>query len=427
MDFTEWLEDQVRNNERRIKNIEEHPDPVKLKSNKLIYQLERETRLAQLAAIREGKSCVTYPGGGLGDLLRAMGFEFFNAGALNEKSLPGLSRQSREAFSAAGYPEEVCDLADCEVAWTEMGVFPPMSCYIRCNSTCQPMADSALACALRFGKPVYNLTIPMDPFSKEDIGYVVEQLEDLITWLEKNVPGVHYSEDTLEEWLDAEAKLAKNFHRIWEARKHKPCPNTARDSFREEMPCYIHNNKDGYVEWSRLWAEEMDERIATGTHLPKEKIRLAWSITAPIYDAELFPWLEEQGVTIPVFLWPSTDWRFTILPKYEVFGANLSPLEKVARMSCRISINGLADRLMGNFIDSAREQDVDGFVFYSNRGCAQTQGAVGLVAREVQKLGIPFLVLKGTQVDDRGYNKAETWQRLEEFIQLVLASKAGKV
>lgn len=429
--YEEWLKDQVSINERRIRRIEENPDPVKLKSNKMIYQAERDLRLSELVALREGKPWISYPGAGMGDLFRAMGFEFSGAGGLNEKSSNELLRQSRDAYSAAGYPEQVCDLAVCSTAWTVLGIYPKMSCFIHCNATCQPMADSTTAVGLSHGAPIFNLTAPMDPHSDEDIAYVTEQLRDLIPWVEKNVPGAHYSEERLKEWLDAEERLFKNYHRIWETRKHKPCPQTARDSFREEMPAYMHPNKEDVVEWSRLWAEEMEERIATGTHLPKERIRLAWTNTGPIYDHDLFPWLEEQGVTIPAFIWPGLDNLFSISPECDLIAEakekKLSPLEQVAQIMCLCSINGLGDRLMHNYIETARAQDVDGFVFYANRGCVQQQGVMGLVAQQVrEQLGIPFLVIKGTQVDERGYDKADTMLRLGAFLELVLASKARR-
>ncbi|MBI4267130.1 MAG: 2-hydroxyacyl-CoA dehydratase [Chloroflexi bacterium] len=431
MNFAEWLEDQVKINERRIARIEANPDPVKLKSNKLFYELERRLRLSQLATIREGRPNIQYPGAGTGDLFRSMGFEFSSASYFNRKSTTDLTMQSREAYSAAGYPEQYCDLAVSQVAWTLTGTFPAMSCAIRSNATCQPYADAATARGLLQGEPILNLTIPMDPYSEEDIAYVVEQLEEFIPWLEKKFPGVHYSDEKLEEWLNAEAEVGRNYHRIWETKKHKPCPESARDSFREEMPAYMYPDKELFVAWSQMWADEMEARVASGKNLPKESVRLAWTNTAPISDHEIFPWLEEQGVTIPAFLWPGCDHTFTIRPSYDLFAVadqrGYRPLQKLAMFLCCCSINGLADRFMSNYVDCAQDQDVDGFVFYANRGCVQQQGAIGLVAQEVQRrLGIPFVVIYGTQVDVRGYNQAESMQRLTEFLELVRASKARR-
>jgi benzoyl-CoA reductase/2-hydroxyglutaryl-CoA dehydratase subunit BcrC/BadD/HgdB len=436
MDILEWLHDEVRINERRIRRVEEKPDPLKLRANKIYYECQREWRLHDIAAWKEGRPFTLYPGVGLSDLFRSMGINLFDHGQVAMKSTvsnPELMGKVRQAILANGYSEEQCDLATYPVGFALLGMCPPLSFLVRSHSTCQAFGDSNEAIAKLYGVPIYNLDVPLDA-SEESVAYVTDQLRDLVRWIEKKVPGSHYSDESLEEWLDAEKRWATYLHRVWEAKKHKPCPMTARDGFREESPVYFYpaETREKVVDYARVWAEEMEERVVTGKNLPEERIRLTWTVSAPLYDQDLFHLLESRGVTIPAYLAGDTPNAFIIAKEYDLFGdysdsgRRLTPLEKVARFHCGCVWNGLADKWLDAISVATREQDTDGIVYFLSRGCPQVSGIMGLAASSFrQKLGKPCLLIKGSMFDMSGYDQAEFLSRVNEFIELILAQKAA--
>ena len=80
-----WLEKDIAKYERRIKKIEENPDPNKLASNKLFYENERDLEKAQLAAWQEGRPITYYPGLGLPPVLKNLGFEMITKELVADK------------------------------------------------------------------------------------------------------------------------------------------------------------------------------------------------------------------------------------------------------------------------------------------------------------------------------------------------------
>ena len=72
------LEREVIRNEQRIKKIADNPTPGKLKSNKLFFECQRDLRVSQLDAWRNGKPVAYYVGGFFEALFRALGCEIID-------------------------------------------------------------------------------------------------------------------------------------------------------------------------------------------------------------------------------------------------------------------------------------------------------------------------------------------------------------
>ena len=69
---TAYFEYELARDERRIKKISENTDPTKPKSNILLYECDKDLRIEQINAVKEGKPpfCQIYNG----PMARGMGF-----------------------------------------------------------------------------------------------------------------------------------------------------------------------------------------------------------------------------------------------------------------------------------------------------------------------------------------------------------------
>ena len=86
--------------QKRIKKIEENPDPAKFKSNKILYEIERDLNTARLQDWREGKS---FAEGLTAPLIRAMGFQPLDLDICADRSTLDTSRF--DTIRALGLPD----------------------------------------------------------------------------------------------------------------------------------------------------------------------------------------------------------------------------------------------------------------------------------------------------------------------------------
>ncbi len=204
MNVHEFHIERLRN---QIKRIEEDPDPTKLKSNKLLYEMQLETHLAQIEAEHQGR-----PQSASGILNQALGF------ATRGEVAQDMSRQTfmpkfLEAARIKGLPvDSSCDMVMYQLALKEAGEsiaevgFP--ICQIACNSFW--MAD--LYRSHTHELPMYYLDRGFQQ-NEASIKHHVNQLREYIRLCEKKFPGIiKYDEDKLIElqyYKDAAENLFK--------------------------------------------------------------------------------------------------------------------------------------------------------------------------------------------------------------------------
>jgi len=90
--------------QKRIKKIEENPDPVKFKSNKILYEIERDLNIARLRDWREGKPFIE---GLTAPLMSAMGCQPMAIEFCADRST--LDRSRLDTIRALGLPDYACD------------------------------------------------------------------------------------------------------------------------------------------------------------------------------------------------------------------------------------------------------------------------------------------------------------------------------
>lgn len=333
-----YLEYELARDERRIKKISESPDPSKPKSNSLLYECDRDLRIEQINAIKEGKPIGNIP---VDTLTRAMGLVKWDAIRAADKSAGPMARKYFDIIRQEGMAEHVCDRTIVYLPMVLHGDFPKPDVLVMTNYECMPVLFSALLTAKLLNIPHYVIDRKFVPYrtleDEEQLRYVTDQLGEMIEYLEAKVPGLKYNEDKLIELQHYNREYLKYEQELWKLRAAVPCPVAPKDAFREMFLPSSFPHPEKAVEWARRSVEEIGEKVAKGEGaLPpgvEEKLRFVWSNTGPFHH-DPFTWLANKGVSIPTSQMTIYEgWRNGREPIWgdPWNGRKLTPLEEEAR------------------------------------------------------------------------------------------------
>ncbi len=423
-----YLEREIATCERRIKRIKSDPDPSKPKSNIMLYELERDLRIEQREATRSGKPIGAL---GLGGLTRAMGIVPWDAIMAADRTHGEEATRYFDIIRKEGMPEHTCDRCSILLPMILNGDFPKPSFTAMSNFECIPVYLAHATVCQFLDIPSFNIDVPVKSYKQEHdeegLAYVTTQMEEMIEYVEKTVPGAKYDESRLIEIMDYDRQFLLEFKKLWKLKATIPCPLSGRESFREIRLANMYPDPAKAVEYMRLYVEEVGERVEQGFSAaqPEEKLRLLWSVAGPFYD-DPFSWLEQRGVSIPAaemtiyngwFSGRESIW-FDPWP-----GRKLTPLEEEARQMDFVW-GRTGQYWVDTHMHSCRDLHLDGIIYFLQWGCPTSNNLGKVVADTAEKeLGIPTLLIEGRMLESSMYDRNDFHNRLEDFVEICTARK----
>jgi hypothetical protein len=412
MNFYEY---NIERLQKRIQRIKENPDPTKLRSNLLRYEIELDLAHEQLAAWREGKPFSDGGGFMAGTLVRAMGFT--PTGSVGPAYATAEPEKYLEKARARGLPvDNSCDMTSMPFAMMECGDLPKEDLLICDQHACTPMLLSHIFVSHSQGQYTY----PIDIGFREDevnLKHVTEQLEAFIEDAEKQFPGViKYDEGRLIELQSCEEAVRQYSMEMYEMRKHRPSPIAGKDAFTSGYG----GTTQKAVEYAKVRRDEMAERLEKGlAGVPGEKLRVLWAVTRPFF-MDPFKVLAKHKAAV-IYFYSGPSGLVSPLPRPGYWNRELSPIEKVAANVMRSQWGGTGKKWVDGMVWVARDLGVDAIVNYCMLGCTATLGLRKIAEDAVEKeLGIPMLQLEGKQWDRDYASEAVLTEKLEEFAQMCL-------
>jgi len=421
-----WIEEEIRRNQRRIDRILENPDPTKLKANKILYELERDLRIAQLESWRSGKPPLANSDH-LPQLVRGLGCTGLDLFGAADRTV--LATDYFDILRANSFPDDACDRTVVIIALCISGNFPPPNFVLSTSFACPMECISPKAIAEYFKVPIFHIDTTLET-GEEALKYVADQVGELIEFAQAKVPGIRYDEEKLLEAMEMDRlahDCAKEIHQL---RKQVPCPLSGQDAFRLPRPPSIYPDAGKAVEYWRVYTEEVKERAEKGYGvLADEKLRFLWVVTGPFYFNP-FDLLAKRGVAVPALQfgvmsrWYGAEYGF-IGDKTE-YGRELTPLEEQARFLNGNTWAGLGSRWVDSTLNMAKDLKCDGIVYFLQLGCSASGGVARIVVERAEKeLGIPTLLLEGRQLDPSYKSQKECEAELDAFINLCLNRKGA--
>lgn len=420
--YTRYLEEEIVKYERRIKRIKENPDPYRMHSNLTLYEIERDSRIYELESARAG---VPVASGG-GPITRAMGFAPYSGGfSAADRLSTGNWKKYWDLALAAGFPELGCDRTVLAITLLSSGDIPPVDFVVAYNDACQPSLHSSMATARHFKVPVFIIDRGFD-YDEDNLRYVAQQYEEMVEFAESKFPGMKLDMDKLEEALSYAREGEKVYHDIYELRKRKPCPTNPRDAQYERAPVWYSTFPDRMLKYLKEYRDELYERAEKSIgRMREERVRINWTCVGLNYDADIYKWMGDQGVSIPLYQYGIAARTYLACPWLKgygdetEFGRRLSPLEEEAKFWLQNSWNGRGERWIRDVLWTARDLECDGIVHMLQTGCRQVIGLSKLLADAAEReLGIPVLNVECRGIVPEGYSTNEWRQKLSGFFDL---------
>ena len=422
-----FIDDQIANLTRRIKNIGDNPDPRYMKCNKLLYEVERDEWQEIKDNWQAGK-----PFAMLGNAGRLTGPLGFATGL----GLSGWGDRATDpwkyldiAVNKFGFPEHTCDRTIIPVGVYLSGDAPLPKVMASMCSPCEPERISAMAIAKYLGILFFELTRGenAEDNGEANIHYMAEQFAELIEFCEKSIAGIKYNEEKLIAGLERDRLAAPYIRDLYELRKRVPCPVSSQDVTRLGLLPGGDDDPRG-LEYLKQYHEEMFERAEKGmSGVAEEKLRILWTATFN-YGRGTMDLLAKKGVSLVWFNNGTGPLRYGIggFPHEvaDVIGRKLTPLEEIAARSNLNTWGSTADRWIDPIIKISRDLKVDAIVDFQQVGCIVTKGFNKITAERVRdELGIPLLALEGRERFMRDGERDLMYKRLDEFLDMCIANK----
>lgn len=425
------FEEEIAKYERRLDAIERNPRPDMNASNKILYQLMLEENRALDRAWREGKTFLAVVGH-QSNVMRCFGdYPIVTLTRIADRLGLKRAEAAAEKVRAMGWPDYSCDRCILLMPLAYMGEeLPKPKLIVAETGGCNVHHDCHEALAAMLDIPFFTVDIPFKDPPKDHLDYVVKQVDELIEFVEANLPGAKFNMNTLIERGKIATRRTKALHEINELRMHIPCPDHPRDVFRE--PLYVGNFIDPTLlaVYYEAYRDELKEKVARGyTPVGEEKLRLVWSISGP-HDSSIWDYLVKRGVSLPYWHQGGSP-RAYVLPftgDQTEFGRRLTPMEEEIRTWTRMSWGGTAERWLNDIIPCCKESHADGLVMFEEQGCQPMIGMCKLTADLVEKeLGIPVWRVEGRQLlGHTERENAEFLAGLEAFVNLCFERKGRK-
>jgi len=333
-------------------------------------------------------------------------------------SARGLILDFLEKAEKEGYSQNLCSYSRCSLGYAINGVsglMPPPDILITFRNSCDVYVKWWQSLHMHLGTPLFVGEAPYVLDSKDldnyVLDYVLKQLEQLITFLEKKFK----LKFDMEKFVET-VKLSDKASQLWlealKLRKFRPCPLGGRDSASDIFPLVILQGTEEAVKFYEELVKEVKERVDKKEGVIKdEKFRLLFDGIWLWYAFDLTKYFEDKGA---VFVYEpySEAWACKLDPS--------KPMESLAKKILSMGLNVDIDIRIEQFLKSIKDYQIDGAVLFSNRSC-KTWSAPQLVTAETlrEKFNVPYLIFEADMADPRQYSEAQIKNRVDAFIEML--------
>ncbi len=343
--------------------------------------------------------------------------------AVRKNSLP-LIQKAEEL----GYSTDNCAYVKADIGmWEEGGKTPfgtiPKPDVLVCNYVgCNVYLNWFEHLAEKVGSPAVNIDIPFlrtkDGGPAEgDVAYVVAQLKELVTLLEK-VTGMPFDEDKFVKIVERSARVGELWSQIKDLTKKRPAPYDAYfDSVTMMAPLYCLRGTEEAVDFFERTLEEMTAKSERQEGpLPQEKFRIVIEGPPPWPFLRVFRDMFSRWGAVAVASTYSTVgglWEFGFRhdPAH--------PFESVAKHMIEAN---LCNRSMLQRYDQiwqyATEWNADALVIHSVKSCRLFSAGQGDMREHfVHDRDLPTLLIESDLEDPRYFSQAQLRNRIDAFFE----------
>ncbi|MBE6031940.1 MAG: 2-hydroxyacyl-CoA dehydratase [Firmicutes bacterium] len=338
----------------------------------------------------------------------------------------GLTPLSVECFSAfmsafliedyfIGYAEKtgmsdtLCSYHKNFAGILESGVFPKPKMALTTTIACDCNVNTFRYLEKKLGVPSYVIDVPYED-TPENRGYLVEQLKELIAYLEKET-GKTFREEDLKGYLERENQSLAYQKEYMELQARKYYPSSMTLQLFKLFASHLLPGAPEVLEYYRLLAEDIKK------YPDRDMTKIFWVHVLPFYQKSLKKW-------------------FDFNPDYQIVGMDFdldfsdfldveNPLDALAGKMIRSIYNGPFENKIERIKEALDWLDPDAVIHFCHWGCKQSAGGVMELKKALQEMDMPMLILDGDGLDKRMTPDGQIKTRTEAFLELLQSRRGG--
>ncbi len=346
-----------------------------------------------------------------------------------------IRHQSLEPILAAedmGYAADNCAYVKADIGCYVKGTTPtggkmPKPTLLLCNFVgCNTYAKWFEHVATLTGAPLYMLDVPFlrgDQPSQADLDYVVRQLHEVVTLLER-LTGRAFDYARFQQAVDWSRQTEEIWSQIKHLSQHVPSPFDAYfDAITLMGPLYVHRAKREGLEFFQAALAEFQQKVDLNQGIyDQEKFRLVFEGPPPYPHFRTFRDMFAKWKACAVASTYSTVgglWEFGFRHDPE------RPFESVAM---HMLVHNVTNR---NYLQRyeqihryVKEWKADGIIVHFVKSCRLFSAGQGDMRDYFTKqLGIPTLYIESDIEDPRYFSEAQIKNRIDAFFEALEHSK----
>ncbi|WP_346706387.1 2-hydroxyacyl-CoA dehydratase family protein [Merdimonas faecis] len=257
------------------------------------------------------------------------------------------------------------------------------------------------------GVPFTFLDVPYGD-DEASVEYLAGQLEEFTAELERRF-GRRFEEDKLKEALRIENETRKELMRFFQLQSEYYYPGELISHLYMMMGMHLLIGTQEFLDLIKY----MNEEIKTYPKFEGKKI--LWVHLLPFYQESLnqcFNGSQDYQIIASDIILDSVE---ELDPE--------KPFHSLAKKIIRNMYNGSyfhKAQMVGQLADTLKP---DAVIQFCHWGCKQSSGGSVLLKEEMQKKGIPMLILDGDGIDKRNSHDGQIKTRLEAFLEMLDTEK----
>ena len=339
------------------------------------------------------------------EILLAMGLNpwpFDSLALLLPTLNPAGAQKYIDACENDGVPPDVCSFVKTPVGLALTKNVPTVNApVISSDVACDSQMIGFQTIGRELNAPSFQVDVPHHFKSERAVDYYIQQLKDMIAFLEEHTTG-RMDWDRLKEIMEKRNKMQELALEVWDMLRHKPAPLAAESIYLSYVWTFtVTPGQDSSLEfWEELAGmckKNLDAGVAA---VPGEKYRtLLWN-TWNMHTVDLYAWAEKRyGVALLMDMM-----TYNNLPIVDT-----SSQDSMLRSLAGIHMSGpMARHTRGpleNYIDDIyhihETFDLDMLWFSDHIGCKNAAATLGILREKCREWELPLMVLDNDIMDPR--------------------------
>lgn len=361
------------------------------------------------------------------EILRAMNLTPFMAELLGIL-MPIIDEHSMEKYidicENHGIPADICTLPKTTMGMLLNNEFPEAHAVITSNLPC----DGGMASYVLFEQkmpetPIFRLDIPYYFKDQKAKDYFVDELKNMISWLEEHTPG-KMDWEKLKEICEERNRMVELELELWDIIRARPAYMANEPVWMSHL--WGFNVEPGNPEMTELFrkivALARDNREKNIPAAKDERYRAVLWNPPFLHSIGLLNWAEETwGITLILDSMSFNRLPFIDTTTKETMLEGLA--ETIMNGPMARHTRGPAENYLNDIFHMYRHFELDMVWVAGHIGCKNTMALNGMLKEKCREAGVPLLILEYDLSDPRVVPKERMMEQVNHFMENIMKAE----